>query len=419
MQHLKQLLRNKDFSRLWTAQIVSNLGDSLTIWGLLFLVMRLTGSEASVAGVLIAGALPMLLVSMPAGVWVDRLNRKTVMVVSDVLRASLVLLLLFARTEQWLWVMYVVVFLHSAVGAFFNPAKTALLPSIVGQEQLMAANSVSETSRVIFGLLGTTLAGLIIGLTDSFEPIFIIDALTFIVSAVQVARIRVDSSPPQRSGDNPPSMLGELREGIAVFGRSRLLGGLIVGVALAMFGLGAVNALLVPFVVGILGLSETWFGLLEASQVASMVLSGAIVAALASRLRPQLVIPVCLGAVGVLIAFVAPLNAIWQLMLILFLLGWFITPLQASAATLLQTETPPDMLGRAGAAFNAVATGASVASMAAAGTLAVAIGTRNVFVVCGVMVGLAAVVSGFMLLGGSTVETAADSSSDQERMVAL
>ena len=176
MGELRRLLEIVDFRRLWTAQIVSDLGDSLTLWGLMFLVMELTGSEASVAGVLIAGALPRLLVGMPAGVWVDRLDRKAVMVVSDVLRAALVLLLLFARSPEWLWLIYGVIFVHSAVGTFFNPAKLALVPAIVGDDRLMAANSIGETSRVVFGLLGTTAAGLIVGLTSSYDLIFTVDA---------------------------------------------------------------------------------------------------------------------------------------------------------------------------------------------------------------------------------------------------
>lgn len=408
MQHLRSLLKNKDFSRLWTAQIVSDLGDSLTIWGLMFLVMELTGSEASVAGVLIAGALPRLFVSLPAGVWVDRLNRKAVMVVSDVLRAGLVLVLLFAQSPEWLWLIYTIIFLHSSVGAFFNPAKMALVPDIVGREQLMAANSVGETSRVIFGLVGTTAAGLIIGLTGSYEVIFLVDALTFTISATQVARIGTSGETPQDAGATKPSMRGELGAGLAAFGRSRLLIGLLVGVALAMFGLGAVNALLVPFVIGTLGLSETWFGMLEASQVVSMVVSGAIVAAVASRLKPQRVIPIALAAVGILIAAVAPVNAIWQLMGVLFLVGWFITPLQASAATLLQTEAAPEMLGRASAAFNAVATGASVLSMAVAGSLAVALGTRNVFAICGAVVVVASVASGLLMKGVQSQQETAE-----------
>lgn len=408
MEGLKELLGLADFRRLWVAQIVSDAGDSLTIWGLMFLVMELTGSEASVAGVLIAAALPRLLVSMPAGVWVDRLNRKAVMVTSDVLRAGLVLLLLFARSPGWLWLMYGVIFAHSSVGAFFNPAKMAIVPDIVGKEQLMAANSVGETSRVIFGLVGTTAAGLIVGITGSYEAIFLADAATFVVSATQVARISSSGDTPEFSNATRRSMRSELWEGLATFGRSRLLLGLLVGVALTMFGLGAVNALLVPFVVGVLGLSETWFGALEASQVVSMAASGALVATLASRLSPQRIIPIGLAAIGVLIALVAPTNAVWQLMIVLFLVGWFVTPLQASAATLLQTQAPPEMLGRAGAAFNAVTTGASVASMAVAGSLAVSIGTRTVFAVCGGVVLVAALVSGLLLWRGGTIGSEAE-----------
>lgn len=408
MANLRQLLTNKDFSKLWTAQIVSDFGDSLTVWGLMFLVMELTGSEASVAGVLIAGALPKLLVGLPAGVWVDRLNRKTVMIISDVLRAGLVLLLLLARNPEWLWLMYTVIFVHSAVGTFFSPAKMAFVPDVVGPDQLMAANSAGETARVVFGLIGTTAAGLIIGLTGSYGAVFATDALTFALSAILVARIHTSGDVPDREAGGTASIWSELGEGLAAFGRSRLLLGLVVGVALTMFGLGAVNALLVPFVIGVLGMSETWFGALEASQVVGLVASGVVVTAVAARVRPQRLIPIGLAGIGVLIALVAPITAVWQLMLILFSVGLLVTPLQASALTLLQTESAPEMLGRASAAFTAVSTGASVGSMAIAGSLAVAIGTRTVFVVCGGVVLLAAAVSAVLLWGAVVPQPASE-----------
>ena len=407
MSNLKELLRIPDFRRLWTAQAISFFGDSLTIFGLLFLTQRLTGNAASVAGVLIAMSLPMLVVGLGAGVWVDRLDRKRVMIWSDVIRAMLVPVFLLVRSADQVWIIYVVAFLVASVSSFFSPARGALLPRIVGMDKLMAANSITESSRVLFGVLGTAAAGLLVGLFDGFEVAFTIDALTFVASAAMVARIRtsgaieaVDQSPDKTSA------LSEFMAGMRVIGRSRLLTGMLVAAGITMFGLGAVNALLVPFVIGELELKETWFGLLEASQASSMILAGALAAVLAAKLKPTTVIPIALAAAGIVVGLFAGVSNVWQLGALLFVVGWFVTPLQASFATIIQTETPPELLGRTGSALNAAATASNVAAMAIAGGVAAVVGVRSVFFIGGVVVLISALVAALMFRGTrSSAET--------------
>ena len=379
------------------AQAISYFGDSLTLFGLLFLVQRLTGNAASVAGILIAMSLPMLVVGLGAGVWVDRLNRKRVMIWSDILRALLVPIFLIVQSADQVWMIYIVAFLIASVSSFFAPARTALVPKVVGMDKLMAANSISESSRVLFGVLGTATAGILVGLFDGFSVVFTIDALTFVASALLVARLSV-SGQAETTGEivDKPSARREFAAGMRVIRRSRLLMGMLVGASITMFGLGAVNAVLVPFVVGELALKETWFGLLEASQATSMILAGALAAVLATRLKPTTVIPIGLGVVGVVAGLFAGLTSVWQLGALLFVMGWFVTPLQASFATIIQTETPPEMLGRTGAALNAALTGSNVAAMAIAGAFAAVIGVRSVFVAAGVIVVISAVVTALM-----------------------
>lgn len=400
MSEIRTLLGVPDFRRLWLAQVVSNFGDSLAMFSLLFLVQRLTGSAAGVAGILIAMSLPMLVVGLGAGVWVDRLDRKKVMIWSDILRAALVPLFLLVRSPDQVWILYVVAFLLASVGTFFMPARGALIPRIVGMERLMAANSVGESSRVLFGVLGTAAAGLLVGLFDGFAAAFTIDAVTFAFSAVMVGRLVVEGSVEQPgTSAGARSVRRELIAGLAVIWRSRLMKGMLVGAAITMLGLGAVNALLVPFVLGDLEMDETWFGLLEASQSSSMILAGALAAVVAARIRPTTLITVSLVVLGVIVGLFSGMTSAWQLGVLLFLAGWFVTPMQASFATILQTETPPELLGRTGAALNAALTGSNVASMALAGGLAAIIGVRNVFLAAGVVIMFSAMVTALMFRG--------------------
>ncbi len=379
---MRELLRITDFRLLWLGQATSSLGDAVTSLALLITAQRVSGSVAAVAGTAIAVALPQLLIGLVAGVYVDRWNRKTVMIVSDLLRGLLVLGFLFVVDASHMWLMYVVAFSQAAVGTFFNPARGALMPSIVGEDSLMAANSISESTRIVFGVVGTAVAGVYAGLYGTLAGLFVLDAVTFLVSALLETRIVTSGRPEQVA---PAGVWRELKQGLSAVVATRPLVAVLVGAGVAMLGLGAVNVLLVPFVVDDLAVSETWFGAFEGAQVTSMVLAGGLIAALARRLRPGTILAWGLAGAGVMVAAVSTVTEAWHLVLVLFLVGWFITPIQASAQTILQQEIEPSQLGRAGAGFSTISTTANVASMALAGTLAAVLGVRGVFVAAGVV----------------------------------
>lgn len=394
---MRELLRIRDFRLLWIGQSVSNFGDAVTNLALLLTAQRLTGSVAAVATTAIAVALPTLLFGMLAGAYVDRWNRKTVMIVSDLFRTSFVLLFLFVTTPDRMWMLYTVAFIQASLSTFFTPAKSAFLPRIVPEDKLLSANSVSQMTQIVFGLIGTAVAGVIAATFDTLALAYILDAATFLVSLTAIAMIGA-SGRPERTAE-PTHLLADVRVGIATAVRSPVLLGVMIGAAIVMFGLGAVNVLLIPFIVDVLAVPETWFAAIEASQVASMVLAAGIVAVLAAKLRPTTLITVGLLGIGASVAAVALVQAPSHLMLALFVVGWFITPLQASVSTLVQTEVDDEVRGRSGAALNTVVTAASVASMALAGAAVGLLGVRGVFVAAGAIAGLAAVATWWLFRG--------------------
>lgn len=390
MTEIGSLLRVPDFRRLWIAQAVSDFGDSLTIFTLLFMVQRLTGDESAVAAVLIASALPTLVVGLVAGVWVDRWNLKRVMVGSDVLRAGLVVGLAVVHET---WMLYVIVFLVAAIGTFFRPARQALLPRVVSGERLLAANSLNEVTRVVAYTTGTAASGLLVAATGAFAAVFVIDSLTFVVSALLVARVVTSADPLPAGEESVAGVLAELTEGLRALIGSRWLSGVLVGATLAMFGLGAVNGLIVPFVVGDIGLSESWFGLLEGAQSLGVVVAGTLTAVLSTRFRPSNLLAGGLVAVGVVVAGFSLAGGVVTLTLLMLAVGLAVAPVQASASTIMQREAPPRLLGRAASALSAGATGAQVGSLAVAGALASVLGVRTVFVLSGGVVVGAGLVS--------------------------
>ena len=391
---MRELFRLRDFRVFWSALSISAFGDALTSLALLLSAQQITGSTAAVALTAIAIALPSLLFGMIAGVYVDRWNRKRIAVLSDSIRAFLVLAFLLVDSPDRMWLLYVVAFAQAAIGIFDEPAKSALIPEIVGVDKLLGANSLSMTSRIVAGVVGTGCAGLVAGLAGTVAPVYVIDGATFAVSALLMSRLRLSGVAPGASSEH--HFWAQLGQGLALLRSSRPLRGVLVGATVVMLGLGAVNVLLVPFVVGTLQISATWFGALEASQVAAMVMAGALVAALAKALRPPTMVVLGLGGAGVVVAGMAAATSVWHLMALLFLVGWFVAPAQAGISTIFQTEAPPELLGRAAASLSTAVTAASVTSMALAGAAAAVIGVRGVFVVGGALTALAALLAAFL-----------------------
>jgi MFS family permease len=394
------ILGLRDFRYLWLGQIVSNFGDALTHLTLILLINRITGgSTAAIAFLLIALALPHAVIGLFAGVVVDRLARKWIMVVSDILRGGLVLVFIFvgAGVTDSLWPIYVVAFLHASVGAFFAPARSATIPNIVPREGLLSANSLSQISFVLFRVLGTATAGMIIGLFQLFWPAFIIDAASFFISAILISQLRLPSEGTKERKRHPLSqniraVFDELGEGLHLIARSRALLGTLVAAGVAMLGIGAVNVLLPPYIVNDLGLSETWFGVIGFAQVAGMLLSGGLIAILAAHFRPTHLISGGLVALGAATAALGATSEIWQLFITLFVVGLAAAPINASIATLVQASVEDSMRGRILGALGAMVQVTSIVSMLIAGALATQIGIHYVFVLSG----LIAVAAGFL-----------------------
>jgi MFS transporter, DHA3 family, macrolide efflux protein len=384
------LLRDRSFRLLWSGHVISSLGDAMTSLALLLTAQRLTGSTAAVAGTAIAIALPQLLFGLAAGVLVDRWDRRWVLIVTDLLRAGLVLGFLTVTTADRLWLLFLLAFAQSAVGAFFNPARSAFLPEILPADRLLGANSLIEMSRVIAGVAGVGAAGVIAGAGGDLRLVFLVDAATFLVSAALIARIGGIGA---RRGGGDSSARRELVDGLRVVFGSRSLRSVVLAAAVAMFGLGAVNVLLVPFVVDSLDASETWFGALEAAQVTSMVAAGAVLTALAASFRPRTLVSAGLLGLGLPVMAIAACREPWQLMALLFAAGWCVPPVQASVSTMLQTEVPAASRGRAAASLSTALSGAGIASMSLAGPAAAALGTRSVVFAAGAVVLCAGILS--------------------------
>ncbi|MEZ4646473.1 MAG: MFS transporter [Chloroflexota bacterium] len=399
---VRDLLRIREFRWLWLGQIVSNFGDAVTHLTLVLFINRVTeGSTTAIAYLLIALALPRATIGLVAGVFADRWNRKRTMIVSDLLRGVLILAFIFLSVNNTqLWLLYMIAFIHSAIGAFFLPARSALIPNLVPKEGLLAANSLSQMSMVFLQVLGTAAAGFIVGVLDTFWPAFVIDAVTFFVSALFVAQVQVATQRKETRETAVFTLIqavnSELREGMRIMLHNRVLLGTLVAIGVTMFGLGAVNVLLPPLLINDLHVSETWFGAVEFAQTLAMIISGSFVAILAARFKPTSLISGNLLILGVMVCILSLITTVWHVLPILFVIGLVVTPLNAAVATIVQTAVSDDVRGRISAALGAIVQAAMLISMFATGAVAAAIGVRNVFIVSGIIVVTAGIIAGWI-----------------------
>ncbi len=194
------IVSNRSFRALWFGQIVSLLGDWFNLIASASLVASLTQSGLAVGGLFVVRMLAQFLVSPLAGVATDRYNRKTLLILTDLARGVTVLGFLVVRRPEHVWLLYTLTALQLGISGFFFPARNAILPDIVGDRQLGAANALTATTWSVMLAFGAALGGIVSGGWGIY-PAFAIDAGTFFVSAVFIGRIAYQRGPLSSSAD--------------------------------------------------------------------------------------------------------------------------------------------------------------------------------------------------------------------------
>lgn len=207
------LLRNNQaFRRLWYGQVVSQLGDWFDSIALFALLLRLTGSGQAVGLLIVVQLLPAAVVGLFAGVIIDRLPRKLVMIAANLGSAALVLLFLLVRDASQIWIIYTVAVLKMSLVSFFDPARTAITPDVVSREELIAANAISGATWSAMLAIGAALGGLVAG-TLGTDAAFIIDSASFVLAALFIWAVPVHET--HLSERAATSKIQEFRAGLA------------------------------------------------------------------------------------------------------------------------------------------------------------------------------------------------------------
>jgi MFS family permease len=379
------LLKQPRFRSLWLAQTVSWSGDHFTFLALVIVITQLTGSAGAVALLLLVMTVPRLLFGMVAGVFVDRWNRKHIMVVADAARGLLSLCLVWLATPETVWLIYPLAFVVSSLGVFFMPARGAVMKAILKEDELLPANILMQTTYTITLVAGPALAGLLIGVYGP-GPAFAFDALTFFVSSTLVATIaiaHIARSSAQMSG--MASFWIEFRDGLAFVRESRTVMGLLIVLTVISLAAGAINSLFAPFMINVIGVGATQLGLADSAQGLGMVAGGLLAGALAARLRANWLICGALIVCGLTLVGVGLTPSYVVVLVLMALLGLGITPIEAVVPAIMQKVVPMDKMGRVGGTMNTCQSVAMLISMGAAGVLAGVVGLRTIFVAAGVI----------------------------------
>jgi MFS family permease len=347
-----RLALNGSFSALWSGQLISSFGDRLNQLALVSVVLISTGSPGAAGLAFFAATLPNLLLSPIAGTFVDRWDHKQTMIVSDILRGAIVLVLPVAAITN-IVLVYPLIFLVTTISVFFRPARVAILPQIVPEEDLLSANSALWVGETIADVIGYPLAGIFVALLGSAVPLaFWVDSATYLASAGLIATIVVQARARSATDADAPGagFFSELVAGWHFLRNETVLLANTLQGAAGQFSLGIAIALTPGFVQATFNQSgygwQASYGFLETGLGLGNLIGGFVIGLIGARFAKGRMVIVGYAAWGLAIFLFAMSNNLGVALGLSFAQGVanmiFVIPSQ----TMFQERTPPQLMGR-------------------------------------------------------------------------
>lgn len=395
-----RVFKNRNFLKLWAGHGISTFGDMVTFLAIPMIVYNLTGSKSALSLSVLVRVIPVLLIGPFAGALVDRLDRKNIMIYSDLLRAVLTLVLILSPDKYLLTTIYVVVFLKSLIGIFFGPAFNSSIPAIIKKGDLMSANS-------IFGVTGNILqfASPLVGgaLITVFGPrsVLLVDMVSFIISAIALYFINI----PKRQEDarkliTPRLLLSDIGEGLRFMVNSKYLTIIMITTMITQFGQGFISPLWLPYVVEGLQRPAADFSRLVAMQGLGSVIGTTVILLIGVKKSKsyKLLYSIFTLMTGITIFMqITTLNfnifIIWGT-----LVGVFISGMGISTQTITQHVAKNEMLGRVSSTMNIINQVFMATAVAIAGVMGNQLSTRILFIMaCSIWLVGCVIGSGLMI----------------------
>jgi MFS family permease len=396
MTKTRRLARDGNFQLLVSGQFISQLGDRLAMVAFPWLVYTTTHSALSTGLVLALFTLPYVLFGAIAGGVLDRLDRRAVMIAADVVRAGFVAAVPFVA-ERSLTGVFVLAFLTACATVFFDPGLMALVPDIVPDEALLAANSVLEASSHLTEIIGYAAAGFVVYYVAR-PTVFTLDAVTFGVSAVTLLAMTLDRSGSRnRAGalGEQPSLIHQIREGMTfLLHHAGLRANTLLAVA-AVAGVGAFYPLTFLLAADRFSGPRT-FGFMEAAIAIGYVIGSVVVGTQAKRVRKGLAITIGLMVMGVCYALPWHLHALPLVLADFVVLGIANAVMLTSIDTYVQSAVPAALRGRVWGVRFTLTQGVYALGVLVAGALATTVGLGPLFGLCGLIVFVPALIGLFL-----------------------
>lgn len=400
------VLWRRSFALLLVAGLISSFGDLVVGIALPFYVYDLTHSVLATGAMFIASTLPGLVVGSVAGVFVDRWDRRRTMVVSDLTRVALMLLLLAVRSHDTVWIVYLVAFIESSVSKFFEPAKSALIPHLVDEQQLTAANALSSVGGNVVNVVGPTFGGALLVL-GGLPGVVLVDSVSFLASGLLIALIAVPAATREGVGIGPAAVATptqawvavwrEWLEGLQFVRTASALVALFAVTGLAMLGQGFLTALNVVFVKTALHGDARVFGWMMTVAGIGGLVGGVIVGRIGSRLPPARLVTLGFAAAGVILVVRSNVPSLPLFLALTGLAPVFLTGLGVSLQTLLQGSVPDRYRGRVFGAFGTTNALLLLVGLSLGSTLGGHVGVVTMLDGAGILFIIASVISLFLL----------------------
>jgi predicted MFS family arabinose efflux permease len=356
-------LKERNFALLWTGGLVSLIGNWILIAAMPFHIYAVTNSALATSAWLMAYIAPGVIFGSVAGVFVDRWDRKHTMVITSFAQTAVILSLLLAQTPDMIWLIYVVAFIEASLAQFFSPAENALLPSLVGEEHLMTANSLNSMNDNLARLIGPAIGGALLGLVG-LTSVILLDAASYLIAAVLILLVNaprdITSPTPSEAtaveGTGWVKVWREWLAGLKLVRHHRILTGIFAVVGIALLGDAIISAILVVFVQDIMGLSSVEFGWMMTARGIGGLIGGLLLAKIGRKWTPQQLISTGFILSGILIFITISFPILAVVLPLLLLVGIPAIVSFVSVQTLLQQETEDAFRGRIFGAFGTTIT---------------------------------------------------------------
>ena len=403
------VLRQRDFSLLWFGGVLSVTGDLFLFIALPFFVYERTGSVLATGAMFAAETLPRLLFGSVAGVFVDRWDRKRTMVFADLSRAVVLLPLLAVAAGGPLALVYAVAFVEASVSMFFLPAKSAIIPNLVAERDLTAANSLNSISEETPSLIGPLLGGALLGVVG-LSGLVLLDIATYLASALLISLIGAptaavpDEEPEVTAGAAVSAWVNALREwagGLRLIGKERSLAVLFAVLSVAFVGEGAVTVLVIIFFRDVLGGGSAEFSYFVAAYGAGGIAGGLLLGFSSDRIDEARLFSLSLITNGILLVAIFNIPVLGLIVVLAVVSGMTVVGWLVTSQTLLQKWAPDRYLGRVFGALETTQALTMLVGMGLAVVLEGLLGVVVVLSVVGAAWSLAGVVAWLMLPHGT------------------